>query len=112
MEALRIDRARAVVIAVDNRRAAIQLAATIRYIFPVLPVFARAYDEAHADELRKTGAAAAVPEPVAIGEQLAASLLASGGPAMPEEPRAMTPDQPAPEIEPLLGPGAVGSRKR
>lgn len=76
MEALRIDRARAVIIALDNRRAAIQLAATIRYIFPGLPVYARAYDEAHAEELRRTGAAAAVPEPVAIGERLAASLLA------------------------------------
>ncbi len=94
LEALRVDRARAVVIALDNRRAAIQLAATIRYIFPGLPVFARAYDEAHAEELRKTGATAAVPEPVAIGEKLAASLLAADARGMPGDATAQGPATP------------------
>ena len=84
MEALHVDRARTVVVALDNPKAALQLVAMLRYVFPEIDVFARAYDEAHAEELRQAGAIIVVPEPVAIGASLAGSILeAAGGPRKP-----------------------------
>lgn len=88
MEALHVERARAVVVALDNRRAAVQLAALLHYVFPSLKVFARAYDEAHAEELRKVGATVVVPEPVAIGSTLVTSVLAAAAGEGAAEPAA------------------------
>ena len=78
MEALHVERARTVVIALDNRKAALQLAAMLHYIFPALNVVARAYDQAHAVELERAGARTAIPEPVAIGARLAGLIVDAG----------------------------------
>ena len=75
LEALHIDRARAMVIALDNPRAATQLAGMLRYVFPELRVLARAHDDDHADELRNVGADLVVPQLIATGERLANSIL-------------------------------------
>ncbi len=76
LDALHIERAHSVVVAVDSPDAALQMVAMVCYIFPDLEVFARARDAEHARELEKLGAHAAVPELVATGVKLASSILA------------------------------------
>ncbi len=78
--AVHVERARAMVVAVDNPKAALQIVAMVRYIFPTLTVYARARDEAHAQELERAGAHSVVPELVATGVKLAGSLLADEKP--------------------------------
>jgi CPA2 family monovalent cation:H+ antiporter-2 len=63
------------VVAVDGAEVALQLVALVCYIFPDLPVYARARDGEHARELEKLGAHAAVPELVETGHRLASSIL-------------------------------------
>lgn len=75
LEAVHVERARAVVVALDDPRSSLQAVALIRYIFPDLKVFARAYDDAHGDELRRAGAAIVVPEVITTGRELAQSIL-------------------------------------
>lgn len=67
---LRPERARSVVVTVNNPRAALQLVATLHYVLPDIPIVARAYDDAHAEELRRAGAAAVVAEPTPLGDRL------------------------------------------
>jgi Kef-type K+ transport system membrane component KefB len=76
LEAVHVEGARAIVITLDDPKATLQTVATLRYIFPELTIYARAYDDAHAAELRKAGAHIVVPELVATGLQLAGSILA------------------------------------
>ncbi len=75
LAALHVERARSIVVAVDNRKAALQIVALVRYIFPDLKVYARARDEDHAEELEQLGAHIVVPELVATGVKLAGSIL-------------------------------------
>ncbi|MEE8270226.1 MAG: cation:proton antiporter [Alphaproteobacteria bacterium] len=75
LEAVRVDRARAVVVALNDPKAALQVVSLLRYIFPELKIFVRAYDDAHAEELRNAGANEVVPELVATGDRLAGSIL-------------------------------------
>jgi CPA2 family monovalent cation:H+ antiporter-2 len=75
LDPLHLERARSIVVAVDNPKAALQLVAMVCYIFPDLEVHARARDDAHADELEKLGAHVVVPELVATGVKLAGSIL-------------------------------------
>jgi CPA2 family monovalent cation:H+ antiporter-2 len=81
LEALGLAEARALVIAVDNPKSALQLAALVHYILPELPVVARAYDEAHAAELRAAGVDIPIPEPAPIGDKIADALLERIAPA-------------------------------
>ena len=73
-----IDRASAVVVAVSNPKAALQIVALIRYIFPELRVLARAQNSQHARELEEAGADIVIPELVATGRALAGSLIKAG----------------------------------
>jgi CPA2 family monovalent cation:H+ antiporter-2 len=75
LDALHVERARAVVVAIDNAKAALTLVAFLTYLFPELDIYARAYDSAHAAELEKAGAQTVVPELVATGVKLAGSIL-------------------------------------
>ncbi len=75
LDALHVERARSLVVAVDDPKAALQLVALVCYIFPNLEVYARARDEAHARELEELGAHTVVPELVATGARLAGSIL-------------------------------------
>lgn len=79
LEAVHVERARAVVVALNNPRESLQLVALLRYIFPELPIYARAYDDAHASDLQHAGALAVVPELVATGTNLASSILSHMG---------------------------------
>lgn len=67
--------ARAVVIALSDPRAALQLASLLNYLFPDLPLHARARDREHAEALRTAGADIVVPELIATGNQLAGSIV-------------------------------------
>jgi len=73
-----IDRASAVVVTVGNPKAALQIVALIRYIFPDLQVLARAQNSQHARELEDAGADIVIPELVATGRALAGSLIEAG----------------------------------
>ncbi len=75
LDVLHVERARAVVVAIDNAKAALTLVALLNYVFPELGIYARAYDDAHAAELEKAGAQTVVPELVATGVKLAGSIL-------------------------------------
>jgi CPA2 family monovalent cation:H+ antiporter-2 len=75
LDAVHIERARALVVAMDNPKAALQLVSLMNYIFPDLPVYARARNETHARELEQAGAHTVVPELVATGVKLAGSIV-------------------------------------
>ncbi len=79
LDAVNVERARALVVALDDPRAALQLVALVRYIFPDLLIHARARDNHHADELERAGANVVVPELVATGVRIADSIVAPGG---------------------------------
>jgi CPA2 family monovalent cation:H+ antiporter-2 len=68
-------RARAVVVTVNNARAAERMVAAARLECPDLPVYARARDSAHAGRLLELGAVAVIPETVEASLQLGARLL-------------------------------------
>ena len=72
---LGVDRARAVIVALDNPKMALQVVALLRYIFPELQIFARAHDEDHGEELRHAGANDVVPEISETAMKLAGSVL-------------------------------------
>jgi CPA2 family monovalent cation:H+ antiporter-2 len=75
LEAVHVERARALVVAVDNPQIALRTVSMVRYIFPELKVYARAHDDAHAQDLARAGADTVVPEMVATGHQLAGSIF-------------------------------------
>ncbi len=69
--AIGLDRARALVIAIDDPRKAIQIINVVKYILPDLTVYARARDADHARDLEQAGAASTVPEVIPTATQLA-----------------------------------------
>jgi CPA2 family monovalent cation:H+ antiporter-2 len=75
LEAVHVERARAMVVAVDNPQVALRAVAMVRYIFPDLKIYARAHDDTHAKELARAGANTVVPELVATGHRLAGSIM-------------------------------------
>jgi CPA2 family monovalent cation:H+ antiporter-2 len=75
LEAFAVEQARAVVVAVDNPKVALQLTALLHYVLPEIPILARAYDEAHAEELERAGATHVIPEPAPIGARIAEIIL-------------------------------------
>jgi len=79
LEAFAVEHARAVVVAVDNPKVALQLTALLHYVLPQIPILARAYDEAHAAELEHAGAAHVIPEPAPIGAKIAELILKGTG---------------------------------
>ena len=89
LEALGVERARAVIVAVDNPKAALQTVALLHYLFPELRIYARARDDLHARELKHAGAHIVVPELVATGIKLADSILDQTGPARHDKDEAV-----------------------
>ena len=75
LEALHVERARGVVVALGDPKSALQVVTMIRYIFPGLDICARAYDDHHAEALRAAGADAVVPELVATGNALSGWIV-------------------------------------
>ncbi len=75
---LGVDRARAVIVALDDSKMALQIVALLRYVFPKLKIFARAHDEIDGRELRMAGADGVVPEISESAMKLAGSVLQGG----------------------------------
>lgn len=83
LKKLHIERARALVITMDNPAGAERVVGVVRAHWPNLPVFARARDNEHALRLRELGATDVVPETVEASLQMASRVLVSIG--VPEE---------------------------
>jgi CPA2 family monovalent cation:H+ antiporter-2 len=82
LEKLGIDRARAVVLTMDEPVLTQRLTARLRKAFPDLPIIARARDLAHATALYRSGATHAVPETLEASLQLSESVLVELGVAV------------------------------
>lgn len=67
--------AAALVVTMDQPAAAMHTVKSARETYPDLPIFARSRDEMHAQELRKAGATAVVPETLEAGLQLSSFAL-------------------------------------
>lgn len=74
-----IERAQAVVVTMDDAAAAEKMVLEIRRAWPMIPVYVRARDRAHAGRLRAAGATLAVPETTEASLQLAGRVLAGLG---------------------------------
>ncbi len=86
MEALGLADAKALVIAINDAEKAVQLVALVHYVLPETLILSRAFDDAHAAELRAAGANLTIPEPTSIGDTMAEALLkALAPPAQPDE---------------------------
>jgi CPA2 family monovalent cation:H+ antiporter-2 len=79
LRAAGVERARAVVITVDEPEAASRTVHVVRRLAPELPVLARARDLAQCEALVRAGASAVVPELVEGSLHLAAALLGQLG---------------------------------
>jgi len=73
---LGLDRARLLVITLDDPAAAEKVVQAVRRLWPELPIHARARDRAHGQRLAALGAGAVVIETVESSLQLGAGLLA------------------------------------
>ena len=79
LERIGADHAGAVVITLDNFAAASRAVEAIRDRWPGIPIFVRAWDMSHSDELFKLGATGVVPETLESSLQLAGQVLESLG---------------------------------
>lgn len=79
LERLGTGRARALIVAVDDDKAAMRLVEGARRAWPDLPIFARARDARHAAGLTRAGATAVVPETVEASLQLGRLMLEASG---------------------------------
>jgi monovalent cation:H+ antiporter-2, CPA2 family len=79
---LDLDRAKAVVLTMDDPVQAVRMVKQIRESFPALTIVARARDTAHAAELYRAGATDAVPETLESSLQLSEAVLVDLGVAM------------------------------
>ena len=79
LERVGADHAGAVVITLDNFAAASRAVEATRERWPSIPIFVRAWDMTHSDELLKLGATGVVPETLESSLQLAGQVLESLG---------------------------------
>lgn len=71
--------ARGAVVTIDQPEAANHIVTALHAYFPELPIFARAKDLNHSQQLEKTGATQAVPETLEASLQLGATILTALG---------------------------------
>ncbi len=79
LKKLRLDRAQALILTMDDHAAIERIVKAVRSDWPVIPIFARARDEAHARTLMRIGATGVVPEALEAGLELAELALRGGG---------------------------------
>ncbi len=79
LERVGADHAGAVVVTLDNFAAASRAVENIRGRWPAIPIFVRAWDMTHSEELFKLGATGVVPETLESSLQLAGQVLESLG---------------------------------
>lgn len=82
VDRLKLDRASAVILTMDDPVLTIRLTRTLRDAFAELPIIARARDATHAAELYRAGATDAVPETLEASLQLSEAVLVGLGIAM------------------------------
>ena len=82
VDRLRLDRADALVLTMDDPALSIRLARTVRAAAPALTIVARARDARHAAELYRAGVTDAVPETLESSLQLSEAVLVDLGVAM------------------------------
>lgn len=82
LEKLGLDRAKAVVLTMDDPVLTQRLARRLREAYPALPIIARARDTHHAARLYKAGVTDAVPEAMEASLQLSEAVLVDIGVAM------------------------------
>ncbi|QQG36357.1 MAG: cation:proton antiporter [Micavibrio aeruginosavorus] len=75
LQKVRADKARAVVLALDNKDAARRAIATVRRFCPQVMIYARAHDESHADSLKRHGVSAVVLEIEGVSQYLARRVI-------------------------------------
>jgi CPA2 family monovalent cation:H+ antiporter-2 len=75
LELVGIERASAVVITLDSDVSALKAVRRIREKWPHIPIFARARDDQHAEELQRAGVAAIVPETLDASLRLSALVF-------------------------------------
>ena len=75
LSALNLEKARALIVALDNPRIAVQVVTVARYMQPSLKIFARARDDAHGEELRSAGADGVAAELFDSAQRLAGTVL-------------------------------------
>ncbi|MEZ5825977.1 MAG: NAD-binding protein [Geminicoccaceae bacterium] len=78
LEMIHIERASAVVIALDDPRQDLLVVGILHYLFLDMPILARAHDEAHGELLQKAGATTVIPEVIDTGRHLVDALLLAG----------------------------------
>ncbi|MEZ5847957.1 MAG: cation:proton antiporter [Geminicoccaceae bacterium] len=78
LEMIHIERASAVVIALDDPRQDLLVVGVLHYLFLDMPILARAHDEAHGELLKKAGATTVIPEVIDTGRHLVDALLLGG----------------------------------
>jgi voltage-gated potassium channel Kch len=71
--------AAALVVTLDQREAAERLVSVVRQRFPDIPIYVRACDRSHCEQLRKIGATVVISEMLEVGLQLGGSLLRDQG---------------------------------
>ena len=76
---VRVNKASAIVITMNDPLAAERIIGEIHRTWPLVPVYTRARDGAHAVRLLRQGAAVAVPETIEGSLQLAGHILADLG---------------------------------
>lgn len=82
LDQLSLDTAKAVVLTMDDPVQLVRTTATVRRLFPDLPIVSRARAPAHAAELYRAGATEAVPETLESSLQLSGAVLVELGLAM------------------------------
>jgi len=82
LERLRLDRATALVLTMDNPVLSVRLTRRVRALHPELTIVARARDAVHAAELYRAGVTDAVPETLESSLQLSEAVLVDLGVAM------------------------------
>lgn len=78
-QAIGMDRAKAVVLTLDQPGVVARTVMTLRRNFPKIPIFVRAHDNEHAEKLKKAGAMVVVPEMVEPSLQLGSQILLLAG---------------------------------
>ena len=82
IEKIRLDKASALILTMDQPVQMVRMTRQVRAAFPDLPIVARARDTVHAAELYRAGATDAVPETIESSLQLSEAVLVGLGVAM------------------------------
>ena len=87
LEMIHIERASAVIIALDDPKQDLLVVGVLRYLFFDMPILARAHDEEHGRRLAEAGATTVVPEVIDTGRHLVEAMLLNHAPELVDQAR-------------------------